>query len=117
LGTRFEVRSSARLSEAFSLVLDQKFDLIVVFPEAASWREFAEFIARQSPKKNIIAVTRTGDESPAWAEAVVPLGKGPFELLKVCADRFGIVMRSKSSGYSNRSFKKVVSISSANDSA
>jgi len=112
LGTHFEVKISARLSEAFSLVLKQTFDLVVVFPETEGWMEFAEFIARQNSKPKIVAVTRSGDEGPAWADAVVPLNEGPFELLKVCAEKFGITMRSKSHGFSNRSFKKVVSISS-----
>jgi hypothetical protein len=89
--------------------------LIVVFPEAESWKEFAEFIARGSPKPIIIAVTANGKEHPSWAEAVTPLPKGPFELMKLCADKFGMTMNSKSHGFSKRSFDKVVPISSPDD--
>lgn len=111
LGTRFEVTSSARLSEAFGFVLKQQFDLIIIFPEAESWAEFAEFIARQNPAPKIIAVT--AGEVPRWADCSVPSKDGAFELLKVCAEHFGIILKKRSVGYSNRSSnKKVVSISS-----
>ena len=117
LGTHFDVNSSARLSEAFGLVLKQVFDLIVVFPEIESWSEFAEFISRKSPKPTLIAVTRKGCDSPRWADAVIPLGSGPFELLKLCAEKLGITLRSKSHGFSNRHWKKVVSISPRDNGA
>jgi len=111
LGTHFDVNSSARLSEAFGLVLKQVFDLIVVFPEIESWSEFAEFISRKRPKPTMVAVTRNGGDSPNWADAAVALGSAPFELLKVCAEKLGITLKSKSHGFSNRHRKKVVSIS------
>jgi len=95
-GDRFEVLISARLSEAFNLALKQPFKLIVVFSETESWREFAEFIARESPKTIILAITRNGESKPGWADEVVPSTKGSLELLRVCAQRFGITMRSKS---------------------
>jgi len=108
LGTQFDVKISPRLSEALSLVLKETFDLIVVFPEIESWREFAEFISRKSPKPTMVVITRNGGDSPNWADAAVALGSGPFELLKVCAEKLGITLKSKSHGFSNRSFKKVV---------
>ena len=107
LGTRFDVRVSPRLSEALSLVVEQTFDLIVVLPDIDNWKEFGEMISRQSPK-NIIAVTKTGDRGPSWANVVVPLLKGSFGLLEVCAEKFGINMKStKSHGFSDRQWKRV----------
>ena len=116
LGTRFDVQISPRLPEAFSLVLKEPFDLVVVFPDIDSWREFGVFIARKTPKPTVVVVSPARGEVPAWADGVVSMTKGPFELLKVCTEFFGITMKSKSRGFSDGDYKKVVSISSGDRS-
>jgi len=65
LGTRFDVQISPRLSEAFSLVLKEPFDLVVVFPDTDSWREFGVFIARRAPKPTVVVVSPARGEVPA----------------------------------------------------
>jgi len=114
LRTRFEVNISPRLSEAFGLVLNQRFDIILVFPEAQNWEDFAEYIARRNLSPQIIAVL-PNDHCPSWADEIVPIKLSSFDLLRVCARRLGFSMTTKSHGYSNRSFKKVVSISSGHN--
>lgn len=111
LGTLFDVLISPRLSEAFSMTLKQTFDLIVVFPKTESWQDFAEYIARKHSKKMLLAVIQSGEKPPSWAGGAISMTRSPFELLKICADRFGITIRNKSTGHLKRSLKKVVSIS------
>jgi len=108
LGTRFEVNISARVSEALSLFGNQTFELVVVCRAAESWRQFADFVAQQNPAPRILAVTTTEHEVPSWADVIVCSTKGPFELLQVCAEMFGMTMKKKSQGFSNRTFKRVV---------
>ena len=114
LRTRFEVNISSRLSEAFGLVLNQPFDLIVVFPEAENWEDFAQYIGRRNHRTRFIAVL-PNDDRPSWADESLPLKMSSFDLLRFCARRLGFSMTTKSHGYSNRSFKKVVSISSGHN--
>lgn len=116
LGTRFEVHISARLSEALGLVLKRRFDLVVVLRKTESWREFAELISRQNSRPTIFAVSSIEDQIPSWADEII-CTEGAFELLRRCTEHFGMTIKTKSLGVSDRSFKEVIPISSVRSKA
>lgn len=100
LGVRFEVDISARLSEAQHLMQDHPFALVIVCQATRTWGRFAEFASRQIPATKILAITSTDDDSPEWADEIVCYRQGPYEILKICAEMFGIKTKTKSRGFS-----------------
>jgi len=107
LGTRFAVHISARTSEALYLLRESRFDLVVILQPNETWRRFAGFVTQQIPSPKILVVTGNADESLEWPGALLADGPGLYELLKTCMEMFGMVSKTKSHGYSNRSFEKV----------
>jgi len=107
LGTRFAVHISARTSEALYLLRESRFDLVVILQPNETWRRFAGFVTQQIPSPKILVVTGNADESLEWPGAFLADGRGLYELLKTCMEMFGMVSKTKSRGYSNRSFEKV----------
>lgn len=110
-GVQFAVDISARLSEALNLLQNHRFDLIIAFQATENWRRLAGFAALQIPAPRILVITAAVDEWPEWADAVICRHRTPYELMKTCAEMFGITLKSRSRGLSDRSFKKVVPIS------
>jgi hypothetical protein len=111
LGIQFNVSISARLSEALKLLGEQTFELIVIFHASDNWRRLVGFSSRQIPAPKVLVVTLEENESLEWADRVICRHRTPYELIETCADMFGMTRKTKSRGYSNRSFRKVVQIS------
>lgn len=111
LGIQFSVNVSARLSEALQLLGEQRFELIIIFNVSANWRRLVGFSSRQIPAPKVLVVTADEDETLEWADDVICRHRTPNELIERCAKMFGVARKSKSRGYSNRSFGKVVPIS------
>ena len=111
LGIQFSVEVSARLSEALKLLQDQRFDLIIAFQTSDNWSRLAGFASRQIPAPKILAITPAEGELPEWADSAMCRNRTPYELIKTCAEMFGITTKTKSHGYSDPSLKKVGPIS------
>jgi hypothetical protein len=107
LGTRFAVHISARTSEALYFLRDSRFDLVVILQPNETWRRFAGFVAHQIPSPKLLVVTGDADEFLEWPGALLTDSPGLYELLKACMEIFGMVSRTKSQGYLNRSFERV----------
>jgi hypothetical protein len=111
LGIQFSVSISARLSEALNLLREQTFELIVIFHASENWRRLVGFSSRQIPAPKVLVVTADEDEWLEWADRVVCRHRTPYELIETCTEMFGMTRKTKSRGYSSRSFRKVVPIS------
>ena len=106
LGTRFAVEISGRHSEALHLLREYRFDLVVVLEPGDTWKRFTGFVTQQIPSPRLLVVMPSDTRQDEWSGAAFCEGKGMYDLMKCCMEVFGMITKTKSCGYSNRSFKK-----------
>ena len=97
LGAYFSVQPAGRFSEGVRIVRDNAFDLLVLCHTLTDdEQEYISALARQTYKPVRVLVLQTHAEiDKPFADHVYNSSRGPWELVKQCAEIVGYRLKSK----------------------
>jgi DNA-binding NtrC family response regulator len=81
----FQVDCAGRLPEAAAMIASQNYDLILLCYSlrAEECRQIHNLVRANAPQTQVLALTENGDScAEAYSDWQMPVGQGPYELLK-----------------------------------